>query len=84
ADISFTLSNDTDTDILYFYASPSSSEEWGEDILGMEVLEAGGSGTVTIAGDECDYDIMAVFADDEEFTDSVNLCETNSYSITEE
>ena len=84
ADIVVTLTNDTERDIHYFYASPSSSEEWGDDILGDEVLEAGGSGTVTITSDECEFDIKAVFEDEEEFTDTVNLCETSDYTFSEE
>ena len=84
ADIVFTLSNETSSGIVFFYASPSSSEDWGDDILGSEILEAGGSGTVTIAGDECDYDIRAVFDTEDEFLDTVNRCEVTSYSITEE
>ncbi len=84
ADIVFSLTNETENDIVFFYASPSSSEEWGDDILGDQILEAGGSGTVTIASDECEFDIKAVFDDEEEVTDSVNLCETTEYTFTAE
>ena len=85
ADISFALTNSTSVDIIEFYASPTSAEDWEEDILGAEILPAGEGGTVTIADNRgCDYDIKAVFADGEELTDTLNICETSEYEFTEE
>jgi len=85
ADISFTLTNSTTVDIIEFYASPTSADDWEEDILGSEILPAGEGGTVTIADDRgCDYDIKAVFADGDELTDTLNICETSEYEFTEE
>lgn len=85
ADITFTLTNNTSVDILEFYVSSTESDEWGDDILGADILVAGGSGTVTISEDAgCDYDIRAVFVDGDELEDSVNICELSEYTFSEE
>lgn len=64
-DVKFTLDNQSDFTIDEFYASPANTDEWGEDILGQDVLEGGQSGTVTIAdgSDQCVYDLKAVDED---------------------
>ena len=84
ADISFTLHNTSTHAIVYFYTSPSSSEDWGDDILGDAVIEAGESGTVTLAGSECDWDIKAVFDDESEVEDSIDACATSEYTFSDE
>jgi hypothetical protein len=84
ADISFSFTNDTESTIMYLYVSPSSSDEWGDDILGEAVVGAGETGTITLSGDECDWDIKAVFDDEEEFEDSINACTATDYTISEE
>ena len=84
-DIVFTLHNATTTDVMEFYASPTSADDWEDDILGADILGAGESARVTIQGDRgCDYDLRAVFADETEVTDSLNLCETSDYTIVDE
>ena len=84
-DIVFTLHNATATDVMEFYASPTSADDWEDDILGEDILGAGESAQVTIQGDRgCDYDLRAVFADETEVTDSLNLCETSDYTIVDE
>lgn len=37
----FTLVNRTGVDIYYLHVSPHSSDEWGEDILGVDILADG-------------------------------------------
>lgn len=83
-DITFVLNNATSVDLYELYASPTSVGDWEEDILGADILEAGDSATITI-GDErgCDYDIKAVFADGDEITDQLNICDTASYTLSE-
>lgn len=84
ADISFTLHNASSHTIMYLYTSPSSSGDWGDDILGDAVIEAGESGTVTLAGSECDWDIKAVFDDESEVEDSIDACQTSEYTFGDE
>ena len=77
-DVKFTLENKSEYQIDEFYASPANTDEWGEDILGQDVLEGGGSGTVTIAdgSDQCVYDLKAVDEDgaEHELTD-LDICQ---------
>src|SRR5687767_10265148 len=40
-DLDFTLVNDTGLTINEFYVSPSNNDEWGEDVLGRDVLAHG-------------------------------------------
>lgn len=35
----FTVENNTGYDISHVYVSPTNSEDWGEDILGQDILE---------------------------------------------
>ena len=81
ADIAFTFTNGTDTAIYYLYVSPSSSDEWGDDILGDAIVAPGETGTVTLMGDECEWDIRAEFEDESVFEDSVNACDLSDYTI---
>ena len=85
-DLEFTLTNDTGSVIVEFYASPSDVEAWEEDILGSSVLGAGESATVTIADGrtQCEYDLRFVFDDGSETTVAAeDICETGSFTLTE-
>ncbi|PIE53079.1 hypothetical protein CSA37_02990 [Candidatus Fermentibacteria bacterium] len=57
--VEVTVTNDLDSwSIWYLYASPSTSDEWGEDRLGSEILEPGESVTFTISSGTW-YDFLA-------------------------
>ena len=66
--------------ITQVYVSASDESDWGDDLLGLDVLLAGES--VEIAFDRftldtCTYDIKVVYADgDEGYLWAVNLCQT--------
>lgn len=78
-DVKFTLTNASEYTIDEFYASPANDENWGEDILGEDVLEGGNAGTVTIAdgSTECLYDLKAVDEDGAEHVlEDLDLCKT--------
>lgn len=84
--VTFTLVNGTDVTLMEFYASPPSTEEWEEDILGEEVLEPGERVQITIADgrDDCDYDFLGVFEDEygneEELVhEEVAVCDGETY-----
>lgn len=32
-------------------------------------------------GSQCDYDVLFVFEDGQELTDTVNICDLNSYTL---
>ncbi len=78
-DVKFTLANESDYQIDEFYASAANDDQWGEDILGQDVLEGGQSGTVTIAdgSDQCEYDLKAIDEDGTEHVlEDLNICES--------
>lgn len=82
-DMVFTLANNSGVDLAEFYASPADVDDWEEDILGPDMLSTGTSASVTIADGRrrCEYDLRMVFADGDELEDTVDLCETGSYTI---
>ena len=78
-DVQFTLTNASEYNIDEFDASPANDENWGEDILGEDILEGGTAGTVTIAdgSTECVYDLKAVDEDGAEHVlEDLDLCKT--------
>lgn len=81
--LEFEFENNSSFSIVELYASPSNVEQWEEDILGEDILEAGESARVTIRDGRrtCEYDLKIVFEDGDEITDTADLCETQSYQV---
>ena len=81
----FTVTNNTGHVIVTLNVSPSTSNRWGPDILGREVLANGEQAEVTFDRDEdqCVWDIRVTY-DDETENDlrGVNLCETTEVEFT--
>jgi hypothetical protein len=78
-----TIRNKSKWDIHHFFLSSSENDEWGPDQLGDDVLESGGSFTLT--GIPCDeYDVQLVDEDDDEcVVEAVDICGSNdSWVIT--
>ena len=84
-DLNFTLINDTDGVLTHFYTSPADTDVWEEDVFGADVLGSGESIAITIADgrDNCVYDMRMIFDDGTELTDTHDMCEMGSYTITE-
>ena len=85
-DLVFMLDNKSSSAIHEFYASPVDVNEWEQDILGQDVLEAGNFARITIKDGRsvCNYDLKIVFADGEEMEEqAINLCETGSYTVSD-
>ena len=84
-DAQYELVNATALTVMEFYTSPASLDEWGDDILGANVVPAGEAGTVTIANGsaQCAYDLRFVFEDGQELTDSVDICSTPRYTLSQ-
>jgi hypothetical protein len=84
-DVSYELVNQTGLTLMEFYASPAASGEWGDDILGAEVVAPGESGTVTIAGgsDQCLYDFRSVFEDGTDLEEQHDICTAASYTLSQ-
>ena len=63
----FSVVNRTGATIYYLYASPSSADSWGEDLLGNSVLPEGGIARVRLRSAGASYDIRAVDANENEY-----------------
>ena len=80
--VTFTLVNGTNVTMVEFYASPPSSDDWEEDILGNDVLAPGEAVDITIddGRDDCLYDFLAVFKDGDEVEHlEVSVCDGEEY-----
>ena len=81
----FVLINGTGKIIGEVYVTPSNLDDWGEDILGMDVLGVGETVTIRFArfteGD-CYYDIKVTLLEGGEGElNQVNLCETQTVTF---
>ena len=73
----FTLVNRTGYDINEVYVAPSASNDWEEDVMGRDILEAGQSVDIGFSPKEktCTYDLKVVYTDGEEAEwDRFDLC----------
>lgn len=82
-DVAYEISNVTGLTVMELYTSPAGTGEFGDDILGSQIIAPGEAGIVTIADGSarCDYDLLVVFDDGQEFNDTVNVCEVASYTL---
>jgi hypothetical protein len=87
-DLVFTFENQTSAVIDELYFTPESQDDYGDDLLGVEVLEPGVSIEVPVSEpvdpNDCIYDFLAVFDDGQELREFVNICETTSVVFSEE
>lgn len=81
----FTLHNRTGHVIVTLNVSPSNSNQWGPDILGVEVLGDGESAEISFDRTEsqCLFDIRVTY-DDGDMNDErgINLCEVSEFTFT--
>lgn len=63
----FAVVNRTGATIYFLYASPTSADSWGEDLLGHTVLPDGGVARVRLRSQAAQYDVRAVDANDNEY-----------------
>ncbi|HTM78890.1 MAG TPA: hypothetical protein VL133_14845, partial [Devosia sp.] len=78
------INNNTDYDIIEFYASNTGTEDWEEDILGSDILPAGDSLVINIDDGTgyCKFDFLAVFEDDDQVVSSNNnVCELSEFNF---
>jgi hypothetical protein len=81
----FTINNHTGHVIVTLNVSPTSSNQWGPDILGRDVLADGESAEVSFDRDEdhCIWDIRVTYDDGTENDErGINLCETTDVTFT--
>jgi hypothetical protein len=74
----FELRNNSSVDIAFVYVSASATSDWGDDILGEDVLPAGQNVNVTFRafdGNTGNYDVKVVGTGGEEgYLYKVDLC----------
>ncbi|KKB78796.1 hypothetical protein VW35_09850 [Devosia soli] len=85
--VEFTLINNSSQALHYFYAAPSNTEDWGDDLLGdTGTLESGMQATTYIydGSDQCLYDFRFETAEGGELEAyEVDICTLNSYTLTD-
>jgi hypothetical protein len=86
-DIEFTLINDSSQTLHYFYAAPSNTSDWGDDLLGETgTLEPGYQATTFIydGSDQCLYDFRFETAEGGLLEAwEVDICTLGSYTLTD-
>jgi len=85
-DLKFDLVNNSARAIKNFYTSPTNADTWQEDVLGEDVIPAGGTEAVTIAdgSDQCTYDMRFIMEDGAELVDkNIDLCKLGTYTVSD-
>jgi hypothetical protein len=80
----FTLVNKTGYTIDQVYVSPSSANNWLDDVLGQDTLGDGENAKIKFhsSNDICKYDLKVIYDDKEEVEWSdINLCEEEKITI---
>lgn len=84
-DVSYQITNSSGLTLMELYSAPAGDGSLAsDDLLAAQVLPSGETGTVNIAGgaETCDRDIRFVFEDGSEMTDTVNVCDSASYTLS--
>lgn len=80
----FEIINKTGHSVVNFNVSPANENDWGDDILGKEVLNDGESAKVTFerGATECLWDLKATY-DDDDTTEmkGVDLCKIGTVTL---
>jgi hypothetical protein len=84
----FTLENDSLSYVIHLYVSPTSSTNWGDDVLGVDVLGPGESVDITFDTSldrTCIYDLLVVTEDGSRTRKNrENLCTTTTEYYSED
>lgn len=84
-DLVFTLVNNATQPLANLYISLPEADEWGDDILGVDVLAPGETASVTIAGgtEQCSYDLQFVMENEASIEGTADLCANNTFTLTD-
>jgi hypothetical protein len=80
----FTIHNQTGVSIDQLFIAPTDSEDWGEDVLGVDVLENGQSCEIQFhpAEETCKWDIWIKDAEGNELEwNELNLCDISEITL---
>jgi len=81
----FTMVNRTGYQINEVYVGPSSSPNWGNDVLGSQVLATGRQVAIRFprSSNECAYDLKIIYSDgDTTEWRRINLCQISTITLT--
>jgi hypothetical protein len=79
-----TIENLSSQSIYYLYASPQTSDDWEEDLLGSATIPSGTSKAANFDNgtNECIYDLKAILDDGQEYIQwKVNVCAVSTWTI---
>ena len=79
-----TLVNKTGLAINELYVSPSDDDEWGEDILGQDILKNGEKVEIEFARKEktCKWDLKVIDEDDDPIVwEAIDLCKASEITL---
>jgi uncharacterized iron-regulated membrane protein len=83
----FSVVNATGHIVVTLNVSPTTENEWGDDIMGSHILQPGQTAQVVFdrAESQCNYDIRATY-DDNDTTDmrNVNLCQVGTVNLVDQ
>jgi hypothetical protein len=83
-DQDFTLVNKTGLTISEVYLSPSNDNEWGEDVMGVDVLKNGEKVDIKFSHkeSECKWDLKIVDEDDDDVIwEDIDLCKASEITL---
>ena len=79
-----TVENLSSQSIYYLYASPQTSSDWEEDLLGSGTIPSGSNKVANIDNgtNECIYDLKVKMADGKEYIQwKVNVCAVSTWTV---
>jgi hypothetical protein len=83
----FTLVNNSSVDISFVYVSPTSVDDWGDDVMGTDTLSSGSSVDISFSKFDaslCSYDIKVVGSGGEQgFLYKVDLCSVSTVTFSD-
>jgi hypothetical protein len=82
--LDFELLNRTRYVVTHIFVAPSSSDDWGEDIMGKDVLGAGESVEIEFSRSErdCRWDLKIIDEDEDEIEwTGLNLCTASHITL---
>ncbi|HXG90189.1 MAG TPA: hypothetical protein VNJ02_17820 [Vicinamibacterales bacterium] len=82
--LDFSLINKTGLTIMEVYVSPSKDDEWGEDVMGRDVLNNSETVDISFSRSEttCSWDLKVVDEDkDDIIWEKINLCEASEITL---
>ena len=83
----FELTNNTGYDISSVWIGPTSSDDWGDDVMGEDVLSNGTTQPITFPhgrGATCHWDLKVQYSDDDTTAQWLNfdLCTISSITLS--